>query len=554
VSGRRPPAATVDPDVAYTAHEDTFARDHLPPRAEWPDFRFELPELEYPERMNCGRVLLDDGVAEGHGARPAVLAASGRWSYTELLERSNRIANVLVQDLGVVPGNRVLLRGPNVPLLAAAWLAVVRAGAIAVTTMPMLRAKELGQIAAKAEVDHVLCDARFVAELEQAGRDTGRLSRVLAWGNGSLEAAMQARSADFSPVATSRDDTCLIAFTSGTTGTPKATMHFHRDVLAMADVVGRHLLETSADDVYTGSPPLGFTFGLGALLVFPLRFRATTALVEQPSPEHLLAAVQQHRATCLFTAPTMYRAVAGRVADFDLTSLKRSVSAGEPLPKATSDLWHAATGLRIIDGIGATEMIHIFISAKGADIRPGATGRALPGYEAVVLDDAGRMLPSGQIGRLAVRGPTGCRYLDDPRQREYVVDGWNVTGDRYLVDADGYFWYQGRADDMILSAGYNIAGPEVEGALIGHPAVREVAVVAAPDEQRGQIVKAFVVVQPGFTPGPELCRMLQDYVKASIAPYKYPRAIDFIDQLPKTPTGKVLRQVLRQRARDAMPG
>jgi 2-aminobenzoate-CoA ligase len=554
VSARQPPAATVGPESAYTAHEDTFARDHLPPRAEWPDFRFERPELRYPERMNCGRVLLDDAVAEGHGARPAVLAASGQWTYAELLERSNRIANVLVQDLGVVPGNRVLLRGPNVPLLAAAWLAVVRAGAIAVTTMPMLRAKELGQIAAKAEVDHALCDARFVAELEQAGRDTGRLTRVLAWGNGSLEAGMQARSAEFSPVATSRDDTCLVAFTSGTTGTPKATMHFHRDVLAMADVVGGHLLETSADDVYTGSPPLGFTFGLGALLVFPLRFRATAALVEQPSPENLLAAVQRHRATCLFTAPTMYRAAARLAPDFDLASLRRSVSAGEPLPKATSDLWHATTGLRIIDGIGATEMIHIFISAKGSDIRPGATGRALPGYEAVVLDDAGRVLPSGEIGRLAVRGPTGCRYLDDPRQREYVVDGWNVTGDRYLVDADGYFWYQGRADDMILSAGYNIAGPEVEGALIGHPAVREVAVVAAPDEQRGQIVMAFVVVQPGFTPGLELCRTLQDYVKASIAPYKYPRAIDFVDQLPKTPTGKVQRNVLRQRARDAMPG
>jgi 2-aminobenzoate-CoA ligase len=533
----------------FTAHQDMFARDHLPPRSEWPAFRFERPELQYPERINCGQVLLDDALAEGQGARTAVIGAGERWTYSDLLERSNRIAHVLVRDLGVVPGNRVLLRGTNVPILAAAWLAVIRAGAIAVTTMPMLRAKELTQIATKAEVDHALCDARLAGELEQAGRESGRLRRILTWGDGRLEGAMQNQPAEFRPVATARDDTCLIAFTSGTTGTPKATMHFHRDVLAMADIVGGHLLGTSPEDLFTGSPPLGFTFGLGALLVFPLRFRGATAFVEQPSPEALLACVARERATCLFSAPTMFRAAAGLAKDFDLSSLKRAVSAGETLPRATSDRWHTATGLRLIDGIGATEMIHIFISATGTDIRPGATGRPLPGYEAVVLDDAGRPLPTGETGRLAVRGPTGCRYLDDPRQREYVINGWNVTGDRYRVDEDGYFWFQGRADDMIVSSGYNIAGPEVESALIAHPAVREVAVVGAPDEERGQIVRAFVVVQPGHEPGPELCRTLQDFVKASVAPYKYPRVIDFVDQLPKTPTGKVQRTVLRDRPR-----
>ncbi len=541
------------PGAAPSAHRDHFARDHLPPRAEWPDFQFNRADVRYPGQLNCGRALLDDTVAAGHGSLVAVLSETESWTYAEVLERSNRIANVLVEDLGVVPGNRVLLRGPNMPFLLAAWLAVVRVGAIAVTTMPMLRAKELSQIAVKAEIEHALCDARLLAELEQAARDTGRLRTILTWGDGRLEAAMRARSPDFEPVATSRDDTCVIAFTSGTTGTPKATMHFHRDVLAMADVVGAHLLETKTGDIFTGSPPLGFTFGLGALLAFPLRFRATTLLIEQPTPERILAAIQRFRVTCLFTAPTMFRALAGLAANYNVTSLTRAVSAGEPLPKATSDLWHTVTGLRLIDGIGATEMMHIFISAKGTDIRPGSTGRALPGYEAVVLDDAGQPLPHGQIGRLAVRGPTGCRYLDDRRQREYVVGGWNITGDRYLVDADGYFWFQSRADDMIVSSGYNIAGPEVESALLGHAAVREVAVIGAPDAERGQVVKAFVVLQPGHSAGPDLCRTLQDFVKASVAPYKYPRVIEFVEQLPKTSTGKVQRHVLREQARSARP-
>jgi 2-aminobenzoate-CoA ligase len=532
---------------AYTAHVDTFTRDHLPPPEQWPLLKFELQELRYPPRLNCGVVLCDDAVREGHGASVALHSDAGTWTYAELLERANRIANVLVSELGLVPGNRVLLRAPNSPMLAAAWLAVMKAGGVAVTTMPLLRAKELRQIAVKARIEHALVDARLLHEVSATALETGRLGMTLTWGDGALEAAMARQPATFANVDTASDDVALLAFTSGTTGDPKATMHFHRDVLAMADVVGRHLLETAPDDVYVGSPPFGFTFGLGALLVFPLRFRAAAALVEQPSPDHLLAAVQRFGGTCLFTAPTMYRTLAGLVGGYDLRTLKRSVSAGEPLPKATSDAWHAATGIRLIDGIGATEMTHIFISAKGDAIRPGATGKPLPGYEAVVLDDNGRPLPRGSSGRLAVRGPTGCRYLADARQTGYVIDGWNVTGDRYRVDEDGYFWFEARADDMIVSAGYNIAGPEVEAALVAHPAVREAAVIGVPDEERGQIVKAFVVVESGFAPGPALVRDLQDFVKQTVAPYKYPRAVEFVEQLPKTTTGKVQRYLLRQR-------
>jgi len=530
----------------YTAHVDRFARDHLPPPDQWPLFVFDRPEVQYPERLNCASVLVDAAIAEGSAGRTAVLSDAGALSYGDLLEHANRIANVLVTDLGVVTGSRVLLRGFNSPMLVACWLAVIKAGAIAVTTMPLLRARELAKIANKARIDHALCDARLVDEILACSRETGRLSRMLTWGDGGLETAMRGGSSQFANVATSRDDVCVLAFTSGTTGEPKATVHFHRDVLVMADIVARHLLDTAPGDIYAGTPPLGFTFGLGALLAFPLRFRATTVMIEQPSTDAILAAVERHRVTTLFTAPTMYRSLIRAAGQRDLTTLRQSVSAGEPLPKATSDAWKDCTGVRLIDGIGSTELMHIFISAKGADIRPGATGKPLPGYEAVTLGDDGQPVPAGQAGRLAVRGPTGCRYLADPRQREYVVNGWNLTGDRYVVDDDGYFWFQARADDMIVSAGYNIAGPEVEAALMAHEAVREVAVIGVPDELRGQIVKAFVVLEKGATAGPQLVQELQDFVKSTIAAYKYPRAIEFIENLPKTATGKTQRFVLRQ--------
>jgi 2-aminobenzoate-CoA ligase len=540
--------SVTDP-LSNSAHIDTFARDNLPPPDQWPVLQFSLPELQYPKKMNCAGVLLDEAITEGHAERTAIYSDVGSLSFLQLQELSNRIANVLVHEQGVVPGNRVLLRGANSLMLCAAWLAVMKAGAIAVTTMPMLRAKELGQIAEKARIDHVLCDSRLLAEVTLTAQQSSHFSKALTWGDGTLETAMGRHPATFCNVDTSASDVCLLAFTSGTTGSPKATMHFHRDVLAMCDTVARHLLETAPDDIYVGSPPLGFTFGLGALLAFPLRFRAASVMIEQPSARALLEAVQRYRATCLFTAPTMYKNMTPLVGEYNLSSLRRSVSAGEALPRATSDAWHAASGIRLIDGLGSTEMIHIFISAKGEAIRPGATGKPLPGYEAVVINEHGRALPAGHSGLLAVRGPTGCRYLADIRQRDYVINGWNVTGDRYHMDVDGYFWFEARADDMIISSGYNIAGPEVEALLIGHPAVREVAVVGAPDAERGEIVKAFIVLEQTYSASPELVKTLQDYVKTNVAPYKYPRSIEFVASLPKGPTGKVQRFVLRQQER-----
>src|SRR3954451_2356326 len=516
----------------YTAHVDTFARDQLPPLELWPEIIFEIPEVRYPERVNCVAELLDRMVAVGHGERPVIRSASGVLTYRALLALVDRIACVLTEELALVPGNRVLLRAPNNPMMAACWLAVVKAGCIAVATMPLLRARELNVIMDKARVNAALCDITLKEEMELA-RGACPTLYFNAGTDDSLERLAEAKAPTFAAVPTAADDVCIIAFTSGTTGVPKGTMHFHRDVMAICDCFPRSCLKTTADDIFCGSPPLAFTFGLGGLLLFPMRFGASTVLVEKLSPTTLLSTIEQHRATVCFTAPTFYRQMAAVVFDYDISSLTRAVSAGEALPVATRDLWEKETGVRLIDGIGATELLHIFISAAGEDIRSGSTGKAIPGYRACVLDDEGKPVPPGIVGRLAVKGPTGCRYLADERQRNYVLDGWNMTGDAYLMDADGYFWYQARIDDMIISAGYNIAGPEVESALLLHPAVAECAVIGVADEERGQIVKAYVVLRAGHTGDAAMTRTLQDYVKGAIAPYKYPRAIDYVSALPK---------------------
>jgi 2-aminobenzoate-CoA ligase len=536
-----------------SAHLDTFARDNLPPRDQWPEFRFDLPELQYPARMNCAGVLLDDMVREGHGSRIAVRAPHGdqivECTYLQLQAQANRMANLLVREMGLKPGNRVLLRGPNNPMMAAAWLAVFKAGGICVGTMPLLRAKELAEIVNKAQITHALCDKRLEAELKLALPGCPTLKMIRYWYDDDTDELIKNCSAKFENIDTSSDDVALIAFTSGTTGKPKGTVHFHRDVVAMCDCFPRSCLKPSREDIFIGSPPLAFTFGLGGLLCFPLRFGASTALVEKLTPETLLASIQRFKATILFTAPTMYRALAGIWKNYDLSSLKKCVSAGEALPDATRKLFREASGIEIIDGIGATEMIHIFISHAPEHVKYGATGHAIPGYTATVLDENGERCAPGQIGRLAVKGPTGCRYLADERQKAYVQNGWNVTGDAYVMDMDGYFHYQARTDDMIISAGYNIAGPEVEGALLAHPAVAECGVVGEPDEERGMVVKAFVVLKRDFAANDEMTKQLQEHVKRSIAPYKYPRAIEFVAALPRTETGKLQRFKLRTEGR-----
>ena len=528
---------------------DTFCRDALPPRELWPAMRYDtLPELAaYPERLNCAVELLDRAVERGWGERTALLAPGMRWTYGDLLVAANRIAHVLVGDLGVRPGNRVLLRGPNNPMLVACWFAVLKAGGVVVCTMPLLRTREIRFTVEKARIALALTDTRVAADCEAAMPD-GRVIHYGAPGRaGSLEQLMASKPASFTSVDTRADDTALIAFTSGTTGQGKGTMHFHRDVLAICDCFPRYVLKPRADDIFIGSPPLAFTFGLGGLVLFPFRFGAAGALLEQGTPPNLVKGIEDFRATVSFTAPTAYRAMCPLIASHDISSLRDCVSAGETLPRATFDAWQEKTGIRIIDGIGSTEMLHIFISASGDDIRPGATGRAVPGYEARVIGDDGRDVPDGEIGRLAVRGPTGCRYLDNiERQRAYVQDGWNITGDSYRRDADGYYWYQARTDDMIISSGYNISGPEVESVLLLHPAVHECGVIGAPDPERGQIVKAFIVLRPGVVADAGLARALQDFVKAEIAPYKYPRSIVFTDALPRTDTGKLQRFRLRQ--------
>ncbi|ABG05209.1 AMP-dependent synthetase and ligase [Rubrobacter xylanophilus DSM 9941] len=527
----------------YTAHLDTFARDNLPPREAWPEFVFDLPELSYPERLNAAAELLDKMVS----GRPAVHTDEGAWSYRDLLEKANRISRVLTEDMHLVPGNRVLLRAPNTPMLIAAWFAVLKAGGIVVATMPLLRKPELLKIIGKAQVTHALTDTRLTEDLEAARAGQPVLENVMTFGpGGELEERMASKPADFETVETAAEDVAIIAFTSGTTGEPKGCMHSHRDLLAVCDTFGKRVLKAQPDEVFTGTPPLAFTYGLGGYTLFPMRAGASVLPIEKPGPDALLEAIERRGATTIFTAPTGYRALLDSIGEIDASSLRKCVSAGEPLPAATSDAWFEKTGVRIIDGIGSTEMLHIFISASGEDIRPGSTGKPVPGYRARVVADDMSPLPPGEVGKLAVKGPTGCRYLADPRQADYVVDGWNITGDSYRMDEDGYFWFQARTDDMIISAGYNISGPEVEAALLGHRAVSECAVVASPDEERGNIVKAFVVLREGASGGPELVKELQDFVKGRIAPYKYPRAVEFVDELPKTQTGKIQRFKLRE--------
>ena len=535
-----------------SAHVDTFARDHLPAPEQWPEFSFDLPDLRYPERLNCVSAFIDDWLAAGHGDRDCLISPSERLSYADLAERVNRIANVLTRDLAMAPGNRVLLRGPNSPMMVAAYFAVIKAGGVVVATMPLLRAKELAFPVAKAEIRLALCDARLADEMEKTRPLAPSLARVVYWGSASadsLDILMKRPGYErFEPCDTASDDVCLIAFTSGTTGVPKGTMHFHRDMLAICDTFGKHVLRPVLKDRFIGSPPIAFTFGLGGLVLFPLRVGAAAILLEKATPDDLLSAFGKFRPTICFTAPTAYRAMLGKLPAHDLSALRKCVSAGETLPAATFNAWLSATGIRIIDGLGSTEMLHIFIASPEQEMRPGATGRPVPGFAARVIDEAGRELPPGTAGRLAVKGPTGCRYLDDKRQAEYVQGGWNVTGDTYVKDADGYFCYQARSDDMIISAGYNIAGPEVETVLLEHSAVAECGVVGQPDAERGQIVKAYVVLNQGFTPDAALTRALQEHVKSTVAPYKYPRAIEYVKSLPRTETGKLQRFALRRMA------
>ena len=533
-----------------TGHIDTFAADNLPPKEEWPELDCSM--LGYPDTFNVAVELLDKGIAQFGANRVLFHTDDGRITYGEFLTMVNQYAAVLVDELGVQPGNRILLRGPNTPELAALWFATLKAGGICVTTMPLLREVELSYIVTKAEVDVALCDARFADEIVKTQSSTPRLTKVGYFlgespnDNGlTLDSLRTSKSEAFDAILTSANDTALIGFTSGTTGNPKATMHFHRDVLAICDLFPKHVLKPTKDDVFCGTPPFAFTFGLGALLLFPMRVGASAFLVEKPDLDTFLRKIESHKATVSFTSPTAYRAMLDKVNEYDISSLSKCVSAGETLPLPTFESWREKMGISIIDGIGATELLHIFISSAGDDIRPGATGKPVPGYQAKIVNDAFEELPKGQVGLLAVKGPTGCRYLDDDRQQKYVKNGWNLTGDAYKEDEDGYFWFQARADDMIISSGYNISGIEVERALLSHPSVAECGVVGVPDDARGHIVKAFIVLRDEYNPGDDLAKELQDFVKSEIAPYKYPRAIEFRSELPKTETGKLQRFKLR---------
>jgi len=534
-----------------SAQVDRFVHDRLPPAQQLPVFRYDLPELQLPDQLNLVEELLDKAAAKGFGDKPMLRSPQGTLTYAQAALEVNRIAQVLTEDLGLVPGNRVLLRGGNSVAMALAWLAVVKAGLIAVATMPLLRAKELGEIIEKSRPVAALCDGRLLDELVAAQQAHPVLATVIAFNKpdapDSLSARAAGKSGVFMACPTAADDIALLAFTSGTTGKPKAPVTTHRDVLAMCETWPRHVLKARSDDIVVGSPPLAFTFGLGGLLIFPMWAGASVYFADAPfTPEGLVKLINEVGATICYTAPTFYRQMAPFVRQHGMPSLRISVSAGEALPDATRQLWKEATGIEMLDGIGGTEVFHIYISAAGNEVRKGAVGKAVPGFTAKVVDDQGNEVPHGTVGKLALQGPVGCRYLDDPRQADYVKNGWNYPGDSFVQDDDGYFFYQARADDMIITAGYNVGGPEVEDALLKHPAVAECGVIGKPDAERGMIVKAFCVLKPGNEGNAALVKALQDHVKATIAPFKYPREIEFVAALPRTETGKLQRFKLRQ--------
>lgn len=537
-------------ELGPSGHDDSFTRDRLPPGTEWPQINFAA--FDYPEWLNAAVELTDRMVERGFGDHTALIGNGRARTYKELADWTNRIAHALVEDYGVRPGNRVLIRSANNPAMVAAWLAATKAGAVVVNTMPMLRCGELAKIVDKAEITHALCDTRLMEELVLCQKESRFLKTVVGFDgtanhDAELDRVALRKSVRFDAVRTGRDDVALLGFTSGTTGEPKATMHFHRDLLIIADGYAREVLQVTPEDVFVGSPPLAFTFGLGGLAIFPLRFGAAAALLEQASPPNMIEIIQEYRATICFTAPTAYRVMLKAMDEgADLSSLRAAVSAGETLPAPVYEEWMAKTGKPMLDGIGATEMLHIFLTNRFDDHRPACTGRPVTGYEAMIVGEDMKPLPRGEVGRLAVRGPTGCRYMADARQKNYVRNGWNLTGDSFWQDDEGRFHFAARSDDMIISAGYNIAGPEVEAALLSHPSVAECAVIGVPDEARGQIVEAHVVLAAGFQPDALMVRDLQDHVKRVIAPYKYPRSIVFTDALPKTQTGKIQRFRLRK--------
>lgn len=530
--------------------EDNFAHDHLPPPDLLPQFIEAGPQFNHPEFLNCVDRLLDCHIREGNGDRPCLRTFDTVWTYRDLYEKANRIAHVLVNDLGLKSGNRVLLRSANNPMMVACWYAVLKAGGIVVATMPLLRAKELTTIIDCAEISHVLCDVSLKDELEAT---TSPFLKTKSYFDGAgktpseLEALMEKHPDTFDNYHSKADSVAIIGFTSGTTGLPKMTAHYHKDILNICEAFPVYALQPTAQDVFTGSPPLGFTFGLGGLVLFPMYFGASTFLIEKPTPDLLLEAIQKHKITICFTAPTAWRVLASKVKDYDISSLRKCVSAGETLPLKVWQDWYDATGLKIIDGIGATEILHIFISSNEDEMRPGATGKAIPGYEAMIVDNDGNSLPPNEPGRLAVRGMTGCKYLNRPeKQQEYVENGWNMTGDIFRQDEDGYFWFVARGDDMIISSGYNIAAIEVESVLLQHGDVLECAVTGLPDEERGMLVCAHIVLKDKMKASDELAKSIQQWFKDVAAPYKYPRVIHFIDALPKTETGKIQRFRLKE--------
>ena len=542
--------------------------EYLPPEEMRPEKVYSIPEVQdYPARLNPARELLDRNVEEGRGGKPALLFQDRVITYGALAEQANRLGNVLASH-GVEEEDRVVILSPNQPLSLVANFAALKLGAVPVPASPLLSPPEVSWVINNSEARALLVHTAMLPLVEKARPEFSSEPVVLGLAPPSDELSkadvesvlplMEKADAALEAVLREKDRVGILLYTSGTTGKPKGVVHLVEEILAVADTFGHYGWKLRDDDVVFSPAPLAFAAGYGAMAIIPFRFGAAVSIMPRFEPEAAFETVQQHHATVLTILPTSYRKmlqVEGAEKRFDLSSVRMCTGGGEALTAETYGQWLDRFGLEIFEGFGTTEMFYVFVSVAVTEkAKPGSIGTPVPGYEVKVVSEEGNEVGPGEIGRMVAKGPTGTLYwrpqeengrLMESQRHAVVGKGWNVVGDYLYGDEDGYFWFVSREDDLIKSSGYRIGPEEIEMVILKHPAVADAGVIGVPDPVRGQNTKAFVVLTEGYAPSGELKQEIIDFCRNDIAVYKLPREVEFVETLPRTVTGKLLRRVLR---------
>ncbi len=533
-----------------------------PPRELWPRFGLDFPEArEWPAKLNIAEVLVDDNLKRGD--KPAILYEDRQIKYRELQLMINKFGNAL-KVLDVKPYDRVMLRLPNIPEFIVSSLAVQKLGAVSVPTFTLLKAKELSYIASDCEAKVLITTPSLLEDVEKAKGELKTIRHIVLADAKPSEVEAPYIAFDYlmddfkeatglEPVRVDQDEVTLLLYTSGTTGPPKGCIHTHRHYLAVADCYAKNVLQAREDDVWGGPPTMAFAYGHTGLICNPLRHGATTSLVGSGrfEPASMFQLIEKHGISVFYGVPTAYRtmvALKHERGKYDFSSLRVCVTAGEPCPPSLYYTIKEFFGCEVLEHMGCTELFNGFISTRFGQVKPGSMGLAVPGYDVRILGDDGNEVKTGEVGHLAVAGPIGIRYWKLPeKQAESVRNGWNHTGDMAYKDEEGFFWFASRSDDIIKTAAYRVSPHEVEEALIKHGAVAEAGVIGVPDLERGQIIKAFIVLKPDHKPSSRLEEELRVFVKDQIAPYKAPKEVEFVKELPKTETGKIRRAELKRK-------